>query len=76
MDKAWEKFCLTRKNADWETYRQLTNISKTQVQNAKLNYYEECLSDNFKNPKQFWSKIKNMLLTSDKYFASCSYNIE
>lgn len=65
-DKAWAKFRQTRENADWETYRQLRNMSKTLTCNAKCNYYKECLSNNFKNPKQFWNSIKAIINTSNK----------
>lgn len=50
-DKAWAKFAQTRSLIDWEVYRKLRNSSKTQARNAKSNYYQECLSNNFKNPK-------------------------
>ncbi len=36
------------------------------TRNAKSNYYKDCLSNNFKNPKQFWNNIKDLLNTSDK----------
>ncbi len=65
-DKAWAKFHQTRDNADWELYRQLRNLSKTKTPNAKSNYYKECLISNFKNPKQFWNKIKTINNTSEK----------
>ncbi len=36
------------------------------TRNAKSNYYKDCLSNNFKNPKQFWNNIKDLVNTSDK----------
>ena len=36
------------------------------ARNAKSNYYAECLTNNFKNPKQFWNNIKNIINTSNK----------
>ncbi len=36
------------------------------TRNAKSNYYKDCLSNNLKNPKQFWNNIKYLLNTSDK----------
>ena len=65
-DKAWAKFRRTRENADWETYRKLRNISKTMTRNSKSDYYKECLSNKFKNPKQFWNSIKTIINTSNK----------
>ncbi len=65
-DKAWATFRETRTNKDRESYRSLRNLSKTMTRNAKSNYYKDCLSNNFKNPKQFWNKIKDLLNTSDK----------
>ena len=47
-------------------YRQLRNMSKTKTRNAKSNYYRESLSSDFKNPKQFWNKIKTIINTTDK----------
>lgn len=66
-DKAWTTFRQTRRNADWEVYRHLRNLSKTKTRNAKSNYYKECLSFHYKNPKQFWNKIKNITNTSNKH---------
>ena len=36
------------------------------MRNAKSNYYKESLIEDFKNPKQFWSKIKTITNASDK----------
>ncbi len=49
-DKAWATYRQTRDNADWEVYRQLRNMSKTNTCNAKSNYYRESLTSDFKNP--------------------------
>ena len=32
-----------------------------------LNQTRECLTSDFKNPKQFWKKIKTIIYTSDKH---------
>ena len=66
-DKAWSTFRQTRDNADWKVYRQLRNMSKTKTRNAKSNHYKECLTSDFKNPKQFWNKIKTIINTADKH---------
>ncbi len=63
-DKAWSTYRRTRNNADWEVYRQLRNQSKVKTRNAKSIYYNECLNSDFKDPKQFWRKIKS--ITNDK----------
>ncbi len=65
--KAWSTFRQTRDNTDWEVYRQLRNMSKAKTHNAKSNYYKDCLTRDFKNPKQFWSKLKTIINTSDKH---------
>ena len=36
------------------------------TRNSKSNYYKESLSHDFKNPKQFWKKIKTITNSSDK----------
>jgi len=69
-DKAWTKFRQTRSNVDWEVYRHLRNSSKTKTRNAKSNYYKECLSLHYKNPKQFWNKMKDIINTSNKHFVN------
>lgn len=66
-DKAWATFRRTRNDADWEAYRQLRNKSKTKTRDAKANYYKDCLSRDFKNPKQFWKKMNSVMDTSDKH---------
>ena len=63
-DKAWAEHRKTKNNDDWEAYKQLRNQSKVKTRNAKSNYYSECLNKDFKNPKQFWNKIKS--ITNDK----------
>ena len=67
-DKAWAKFWQIRDNADWETYRKLRNLSKTMTRNAKSDYFKECLSNKFKNPKQFWNALKSIINTYDKSY--------
>lgn len=42
-ERVWAIFCQTRESADWKTYRQLINISKTLICNAKSTNYKECL---------------------------------
>lgn len=59
-DAAWAR------DADWEEYRKLRNLSKTMTRNAKANYYKESLTEDFKNPKQFWCKIKSIINVSNK----------
>lgn len=56
-------------NADWETCGQLRNISKPLINNAKSNYYKECLPNNFKN-KQLWNSIKAIINMTD----TCHFN--
>lgn len=36
------------------------NKCKTITRNAKANYYNDCLSTDFKNPKQFWKRINSI----------------
>ncbi len=65
-DRAWAKFHKTKEPADWEKYRLLRNKSKTLTRNAKSNYYKDSLIHDFKNPKQFWNKIKTLTNASDE----------
>lgn len=65
-DSAWATFRKSKIPADWEEYRKLRNLSKTMTRNAKSNYYKESLSENFRNSKQFWSKIKTITSASNK----------
>lgn len=64
-EKAWSTFRQTKDIADWEKYRQTYEQDKTR--NAKSNYYKECLTYDFKNPQQFWNKIKSIINTSNKH---------
>ncbi len=41
-------------------------MSKTKTRNAKSNYYKESLTYNFKNPKQFWHKIKTINTSGER----------
>ena len=66
-DKAWSTYRRTRNNDDWEKYRQLRNQSKVKTRNAKSNYYKECLNSEFRNPKQFWRKIKAITNAKEKH---------
>ena len=43
-------------------------MSKTKTCNAKSNDYKESLTSDFKNPKQFWNKIKTIINTADEHF--------
>ena len=70
-DKAWAVYRRTRDPADWEKYRLLRNKSKIMTRNSKSNYYSTSLTQDSKNPKQFWKKIKTFTNTSDK---SAQYN--
>ena len=65
-DAAWAIFHKSKNPADWDDYRRLRNLSKTMTRNAKSNYYKESLIEDFKNPKQFWSKIKSITNASVK----------
>lgn len=65
-DMAWRKYRLSKGLDDWETYRQLRNFCKTETRNAKSTYYKNSLSQEFRNPKQFWNKLNGMLNRSDK----------
>lgn len=60
-------FTKLRGQFDWEKYRQLRNMSKTMTRNAKSDYHNKCLAQGFKNPKQFWHKLKNFITLSDKF---------
>ena len=65
-DKAWAKHRSTRDPGDWEHYRHLRNLSKTETRNAKSNYYKNSFSLDFHNPKQFWNKLNTFLNKTDK----------
>lgn len=58
--KAWKKHRTTKDPADWSIYKQLRNKCKTYTRNAKANYFKDCLSTDFKNPKQFWKRINGI----------------
>ncbi|XDV11150.1 hypothetical protein PO909_000166, partial [Leuciscus waleckii] len=59
-DKAWKKYRISNDSADWDAYKELRNKCKTITRNAKANYYKDCLSTDFKNPKQFWKRINSI----------------
>ena len=65
-DKAWAVYRRTRDPADWEQYRLLRNKSKILTRNFKSNYYNESLTNDYKNTKQFWKKIKTLTNAPDK----------
>ena len=65
-DKAWAVYRRTRDPADWEKYRLLRNKSKILTRNSKSNYYNESLTNDYKNTKQFWKKIKTLTNAPDK----------
>ena len=60
-DNAWAKYRASKEQADWDTYKQLRNFCKTQTRNAEANYYRNSLCQDFKNPKQFWKRLNNIL---------------
>ncbi len=65
-DKAWKSYRETKDTADWEKYRPLRNLCKTKTGNAKSDFYENQLSENMHNPKQFWKNMNNILNKSNK----------
>lgn len=60
-DRAWEKYRLTKDMTDWSEYKFLRNVCTTKTRKAKSDYYKNSLSNDFKNPKQFWKKLNALL---------------
>ncbi|XP_044218812.1 uncharacterized protein LOC122989855 isoform X1 [Thunnus albacares] len=65
-DKAWAKYRLSKDAADWETYRYLRNLYKTITRNAKSNYYKDSFLQDFRDPRQFWKQLDNILNKTNK----------
>lgn len=55
-----KKYCISHDSADWDAYKELRNKCKTTTRNAKANYYNDCLSTDFKNSKKFWKKMNSI----------------
>ena len=65
-DKAWHKHRSSSDPADWENYRLLRNMCKTQTRNAQSDYYKNSFRHDFHNPKQFWNKLNHVLNKNNK----------
>ena len=60
-DNAWSKHRVSKEQVDWDEYKRLRNVCKTQTRNAEAEYYRDSLCQDFKNPKQFWKRLNNIL---------------
>lgn len=65
-DKAWVKYRLSKDESDGTIYKQLRNKCKTETRNAKSNYYRDCFSRDFNNPRHFWNHLNNILNKNKK----------
>ena len=75
-DTAWQKYRSTRDPADWDCYKHLRNMCKTQTRNAKANYHTNRLTQDFKNPRQFWKRMNSILNPSKKPVSQIRINNE
>ena len=62
-DKLLRKAGRTKSQADWNSYKQMSNFGTNQVRRAKANYHQDLLNENCDNPRKFWAAIKSIFPT-------------
>lgn len=75
-DRLLNKARKTNTEKDWSKYRRQRNRVNNLVKRNKNRYYKNLLIENSRNPKKFWSTIKEVFPSQPLNCSGCSFQID